>query len=47
VPESSDVVDATVVATAARHNAEVVTSDPNDMEILSHAVGEPVVSRVV
>ena len=43
----SDVVDATVIVTAVRHEAEVVTSDRKDMEALSQAIGQQIVLRVV
>jgi hypothetical protein len=36
---TSDVVDAIVVATAARFQASVVTSDPGDLTHLAHSIG--------
>ncbi len=36
---TSDVVDAIVVATAVRHEAAVVTSDPDDLSRLAEAIG--------
>jgi predicted nucleic acid-binding protein len=44
---SSDVVDATVAATAIRLRAHVVTSDRKDMEALAQAVGQRITLRVV
>jgi predicted nucleic acid-binding protein len=36
---TSDVVDAIVVATAVRHQAPVVTSDPDDLTRIADAIG--------
>jgi predicted nucleic acid-binding protein len=36
---TSDVVDAIVIATAVRHQAAVVTSDPADLTRLANAIG--------
>lgn len=36
---TSDVVDAIVIATAARHHAPVVTSDPDDLTRIADAIG--------
>ena len=36
---TSDVVDAIVIATAVRHHAPVVTSDPRDLAHLADAIG--------
>jgi predicted nucleic acid-binding protein len=36
---TSDVVDAIVVATAVRHQASVVSSDPGDLSRLAEAIG--------
>jgi predicted nucleic acid-binding protein len=36
---SSDVVDAIVIATAVRHQAPVVTSDPGDLTRIADAIG--------
>lgn len=36
---TSDVVDAIVIATAVRHQAAVVTSDPGDLTRLADAIG--------
>ena len=47
VARSRDVVDATVAVTAVRHGAEVVTSDRDDMDMLSQAIGHPIVVRPV
>jgi predicted nucleic acid-binding protein len=38
-PATSDVVDAIVVATAVRHQAPVVTSDPDDLTRIADAIG--------
>jgi len=44
---SSDVVDATVIVIAVRCGAEVVSSDRDDMDMLSSAIGHPIVVRPV
>ena len=36
---TSDVVDAVVVATAVRHQAPIVTSDPGDLAYIADAIG--------
>ncbi|MGH3273000.1 MAG: PIN domain-containing protein [Streptosporangiaceae bacterium] len=37
--DTADVVDAIVVATAARHQASVVTSDPGDLTRIASSIG--------
>ena len=44
---SSDVVDAAVIVIAVRCGAEVVTSDRDDMDKLSSAIGRRIVVRPV
>jgi predicted nucleic acid-binding protein len=39
VSATSDVVDAMVIATAVRHQAPVVTSDPGDLAHIADAIG--------
>jgi predicted nucleic acid-binding protein len=36
---TSDIVDAIVIATAIRHQAPVVTSDPGDLTRIAHSLG--------
>lgn len=36
---TADVVDAIVIATAVRHQAPVVTSDPGDLAHIADAIG--------
>jgi predicted nucleic acid-binding protein len=42
ISKTSDVVDAVVVTTALRHNAAILTSDPEDIQRLASASGRGV-----